>query len=164
MITSSKSVGGRRRIVYQLRFLTVLDIFQVVLIGDSGVGKSYVQLCSLNYNWLTVPFLPPETVRITHFHECLITLKSDHRACSVLSRFTRNEFNLESKSTIGVEFATRSINVDSKTVKAQIWDTGKPLFQAPALRSCLPLAHRMTMCPPLMGYDRLLAAPYSAYI
>ncbi|PPQ67651.1 hypothetical protein CVT25_012679 [Psilocybe cyanescens] len=42
----------------------------------------------------------------------------------VLSRFTRNEFNLESKSTIGVEFATRSINVDGKTVKAQIWDTG----------------------------------------
>jgi hypothetical protein len=43
---------------------------------------------------------------------------------AVLSRFTRNEFNLESKSTIGVEFATRSINVDGKTVKAQIWDTG----------------------------------------
>ena len=42
----------------------------------------------------------------------------------VLSRFTRNEFNLESKSTIGVEFATRSISVDGKTVKAQIWDTG----------------------------------------
>jgi GTPase SAR1 family protein len=46
--------------------------------------------------------------------------------CSkVLSRFTRDEFNLESKSTIGVEFATRSINVDGKTVKAQIWDTGE---------------------------------------
>ena len=26
---------------------------------------------------------------------------------NLLSRFTRNEFNLESKSTIGVEFATR---------------------------------------------------------
>jgi Ras-related protein Rab-11A len=46
----------------------------------------------------------------------------------VLSRFTRNEFNLESKSTIGVEFATRSINVDGKTVKAQIWDTGESLL------------------------------------
>lgn len=56
----------------------------VVLIGDSGVGKS-----------------------------------------NLLSRFTRNEFNLESKSTIGVEFATRSIQVDGKTIKAQIWDTGK---------------------------------------
>ena len=55
----------------------------VVLIGDSGVGKS-----------------------------------------NLLSRFTRNEFNLESKSTIGVEFATRSIQVDGKTIKAQIWDTG----------------------------------------
>ena len=28
---------------------------------------------------------------------------------NLLSRFTRNEFCLESKSTIGVEFATRSI-------------------------------------------------------
>jgi Ras-related protein Rab-11A len=50
----------------------------------------------------------------------------------VLSRFTRNEFNLESKSTIGVEFATRSINVDAKTVKAQIWDTGAPRAAVPA--------------------------------
>ena len=48
---------------------------------------------------------------------------------AVLSRFTRNEFNLESKSTIGVEFATRSISVDGKTVKAQIWDTGRFFLQ-----------------------------------
>ncbi|RWA13663.1 hypothetical protein EKO27_g1469 [Xylaria grammica] len=62
----------------------------VVLIGDSGVGKS-----------------------------------------NLLSRFTRNEFNLESKSTIGVEFATRSIQVDSKTIKAQIWDTaGQERYRA----------------------------------
>ena len=62
----------------------------VVLIGDSGVGKS-----------------------------------------NLLSRFTRNEFNLESKSTIGVEFATRSIQVDNKTIKAQIWDTaGQERYRA----------------------------------
>ncbi|EIE83619.1 GTPase [Rhizopus delemar RA 99-880] len=58
-------------------------LFKVVLIGDSGVGKT-----------------------------------------NLLGRFTRNEFNLESKSTIGVEFATRSIQVDNKVIKAQIWDTG----------------------------------------
>lgn len=51
-------------------------------------------------------------------------MSRSHADPPVLSRFTRNEFNLESKSTIGVEFATRSINVDGKTVKAQIWDTG----------------------------------------
>ena len=33
---------------------------------------------------------------------------------SWLSRFTRDEFNLESKSTIGVEFATKSITTNGK--------------------------------------------------
>ncbi|KAK4270282.1 hypothetical protein QN277_023336 [Acacia crassicarpa] len=56
-------------------------VFKLVLIGDSGVGKS-----------------------------------------NLLSRFTRNEFNLESKSTRGVEFVTKSLNIDGKVIKAQIWD------------------------------------------
>jgi Ras-related protein Rab-11A len=45
-------------------------LFKVVLIGDSGVGKS-----------------------------------------NLLSRFTKNTFALDSKSTIGVEFATRTLQV-----------------------------------------------------
>ncbi|KAF3665574.1 Ras-related protein RABA1d [Capsicum annuum] len=65
-------------------------LFKVVLIGDSGVGKS-----------------------------------------NLLSRFTRNEFSLESKSTIGVEFATKSLTVDNKVIKAQIWDTaGQERYRA----------------------------------
>jgi small GTP-binding protein len=47
---------------------------------------------------------------------------------NLLSRFTRNEFTIESKSTIGVEFATRTIMVDGKIIKAQIWDTGTFAF------------------------------------
>ncbi|KAG7216529.1 hypothetical protein INR49_002016 [Caranx melampygus] len=58
-------------------------LFKVVLIGDSGVGKS-----------------------------------------NLLSRFTRNEFNLESKSTMGIQ-------VEGKTIKAQIWDTaGQERYRA----------------------------------
>ena len=65
-------------------------LFKVVIIGDSGVGKS-----------------------------------------NLLSRFTRNEFHLDSKSTIGVEFATRSIQHDGKIIKAQIWDTaGQERYRA----------------------------------
>ncbi len=30
---------------------------------------------------------------------------------NLLSRFTRNEFNMESKTTIGVEFATRYVTI-----------------------------------------------------
>jgi len=38
---------------------------------------------------------------------------------------------LESKTTIGVEFATRSIIADSKLIKAQIWDTaGQERYRA----------------------------------
>lgn len=50
---------------------------------------------------------------------------------NILSRFTRNEFSVESKSTIGVEFATRSIEIEKKVVKAQIWDTaGQERYRA----------------------------------
>lgn len=41
----------------------------------------------------------------------------------ILSRFTKNEFCLDSKSTIGVEFQTRTLTIDGKLIKAQIWDT-----------------------------------------
>ncbi|KAK8263710.1 hypothetical protein V6Z11_D12G058200 [Gossypium hirsutum] len=42
---------------------------------------------------------------------------------NLLSRYNRNEFNPHSKATIGVEFQTQSMGIDSKEVKAQIWDT-----------------------------------------
>jgi hypothetical protein len=46
---------------------------------------------------------------------------------NLLSRFTRNEFNLESKSTIGVEFATRSIQVGARA-HAHALDRPSPSF------------------------------------
>lgn len=41
----------------------------------------------------------------------------------LLARFSRNEFSVDSKATIGVEFQTKTLVIDSKIVKAQIWDT-----------------------------------------
>jgi len=65
-------------------------LFKIVIIGDSGVGKS-----------------------------------------NLLSRFTRNEFLADCKSTIGVEFATRSLEIDGRQIKAQIWDTaGQERYRA----------------------------------
>ncbi|XP_025929630.1 ras-related protein Rab-25 [Apteryx rowi] len=42
---------------------------------------------------------------------------------NLLSRFTRNEFNHDSRTTIGVEFSTRTVLLGTAAVKAQIWDT-----------------------------------------
>ncbi|XP_013878534.1 ras-related protein Rab-25 [Austrofundulus limnaeus] len=57
-------------------------VFKVVLIGESGVGKS-----------------------------------------NLLSRFTKNEFSHDSRTTIGVEFSTRTVQLNGFIIKAQIWDT-----------------------------------------
>ena len=43
---------------------------------------------------------------------------------NLLSRFTKNEFDMKTKTTIGVDLATKSIKVDTKIIKVQIWDTG----------------------------------------
>ncbi|KXJ15742.1 ras-related protein Rab-11B [Exaiptasia diaphana] len=65
-------------------------LFKIVLIGDSGVGKS-----------------------------------------NLLSRYTRNEFHLGSKATIGVELAHKNVDVDGKNIRAQIWDTaGQERYRA----------------------------------
>ncbi|CAG7873845.1 unnamed protein product [Brassica rapa] len=50
---------------------------------------------------------------------------------NLLTRYARNEFNPNSKATIGVEFQTQSMLIDNKEVKAQIWDTaGQERFRA----------------------------------
>ena len=63
---------------------SLLSLPLVILIGDTGVGKS-----------------------------------------NLLLRFTRNEFNQKLKYTIGADFDTIRIEVDSsKVITARIWDTG----------------------------------------
>lgn len=50
---------------------------------------------------------------------------------NLLSRYARDEFDLHSKSTIGVEFQTQCLEIDGREVKAQIWDTaGQERFRA----------------------------------
>lgn len=50
---------------------------------------------------------------------------------NLLSRYARNEFHMNSKATIGVEFQTQSMEFDGKEIKAQIWDTaGQERFRA----------------------------------
>ncbi len=52
---------------------------------------------------------------------------------NLLSRFSRNTFNIESKSTIGVEFASKSVRSsdDKANLKIQTWDTaGQDRYKA----------------------------------
>ncbi|XP_023766489.1 ras-related protein RABA6b [Lactuca sativa] len=50
---------------------------------------------------------------------------------NLLSRFAKDEFHLDTKPTIGVEFAYRNTKLGDKIIKAQIWDTaGQERFRA----------------------------------
>ena len=43
---------------------------------------------------------------------------------NILLKYTRDQFNEESQSTIGVEYATKTITTSQGTrIKLQIWDT-----------------------------------------
>ena len=42
---------------------------------------------------------------------------------NIMSKYIKDQFNITSKSTIGVEFGTKILKIDNKKVKAQIWDT-----------------------------------------
>jgi Ras-related protein Rab-11A len=42
---------------------------------------------------------------------------------NILSRYTRDEFSIETKSTVGVEFGNKRIRIKNTNIKAQIWDT-----------------------------------------
>jgi len=57
-------------------------ILKVVLIGDSGVGKT-----------------------------------------NILSRYIKDDFSIETKNTVGVEFGSKIIKFKDNTIKIQIWDT-----------------------------------------
>lgn len=57
-------------------------IFKLILIGDSGVGKS-----------------------------------------NILTRYVRDEFKSDTKSTVGVEFGSKRVTINNTKIKAQIWDT-----------------------------------------
>ena len=65
-------------------------LLKIVIIGDSGVGKS-----------------------------------------NLLLRYAKDEFQYDSKATIGVDFAGKPIKIGEYNVKAQFWDTaGQDKYRA----------------------------------
>lgn len=57
-------------------------LFKIILIGDSGTGKSNLML-----------------------------------------RYTQDKFDSKTRTTVGLEFATKTIEYGGKMIKLQVWDT-----------------------------------------
>jgi len=65
-------------------------------------------------------------------YKVVVTGDSSVGKTNIISRFTTNEFQLENKATIGVEFGHAEVTIpDGTQVKVQIWDTaGQERFRA----------------------------------
>lgn len=129
-------------------------LFKLVLIGDSGVGKSclllrfavsyYVHKIHFCYiicngymlemvfgyivNWLFILLMGSNVVGGCHKEPYLrnvnIWLTCLSYSPQLLQSATKDDAFTESYiSTIGVDFRFRTVKMDKKTVKLQIWDT-----------------------------------------
>eukprot|EP00850_Spirogloea_muscicola_P000784 SM000003S11029 [mRNA] locus=s3:478165:479731:- [translate_table: standard] len=96
-------------------------LFKMVLIGDSGSNRPPPLLACR---------LPPACGGAASAH------RRPWRGAGVgktnlASRFAHNEFHGDSKATIGVEFRSKTLAIEGKEVKAQIWDTsGQERYRA----------------------------------
>ncbi|CAF1424632.1 unnamed protein product [Didymodactylos carnosus] len=65
---------------------------------------------------------------------------------SIFQRFANDSFSTDYASTIGVDFQIRTIDIDSKYVKLQIWDTaGQDRFKC-VVRNFYRGAHGVLLC------------------
>ena len=75
--------------------------------------------------------LPTEVAEPDYLLKIILIGDSGVGKTNILSKFVKNQFNPESKTTIGVEFATKTVQINGKTAKAQIWDTaGQERYRA----------------------------------
>ena len=42
---------------------------------------------------------------------------------NILTRYTKDEFSFDSKTTLGVEFGSKIYNIKDQNIKLQVWDT-----------------------------------------
>jgi small GTP-binding protein len=74
--------------------------------------------------------MTPDTGRSTSV-KIVVVGESGVGKSQILRRFARDEFQLDTRATIGVEFASKQVQVDGISHKLQVWDTaGQERYRA----------------------------------
>ena len=67
----------------------------------------------------------------SHIFKIVVVGDSAVGKSNLLSRYVNNEFNRETKSTVGVELSTKIYKINESIVKVNIWDTaGQERYQS----------------------------------
>ena len=78
-----------------------------------------------NYDYLYKGKFELFLIQSIQYLVVVVTGDSGVGKTNIITRFTANEFHLENKATIGVEFGQSELTLqDGTKIKVQIWDTG----------------------------------------
>lgn len=64
----------------------------------------------------------PEEKKIIYKLKIVMLGDSGVGKTNILSRFTNNEFSLETKQSIGIEFQNRGFKIENQILNLQLWD------------------------------------------
>jgi Ras-related protein Rab-2A len=76
-------------------------------------------------------YIEKQNMAYDYVFKCIIVGDSGVGKSSLLLQFTENKFVFDHDMTIGVEFGSKTIDINGKTIKLQIWDTaGQESFRS----------------------------------
>ena len=56
-------------------------------------------------------------------HKIVFLGRNDVGKTSIILRFSQDTYDQKQKATVGIDFLTKTITVDDKIVRMQVWDT-----------------------------------------
>ncbi|XP_066283999.1 uncharacterized protein [Branchiostoma lanceolatum] len=120
--------------------LDTLDFMEGEMPEDEAVGlewdNSAVQSPEEPAESETADYENPAPPEPDHTFKIVIVGDSGVGKSNLLSRFAFNRYDSGSKPTIGIEFATKTMKIEGKTIKAQIWDTAGDDRYRPIISAC----------------------------
>jgi len=76
-------------------------------------------------------YIEKQDMAYDYVFKCIIVGNSGVGKSSLLLQFTENKFIFDHDMTIGVEFGAKTVDIDGKIIKLQIWDTaGQETFRS----------------------------------
>lgn len=119
------------------KFKNVPNISSVIIVNKSNKSEKQTEKKFVLKKNQHIDFSFVDEKIASEINDCSMLLKivltgdSKTGKSSFLTRILKNEFNIETKSTIGVEFGRKIVNINGTNICIQIWDTaGQERFRA----------------------------------
>lgn len=91
-----------------------------------------------------------------HLFRLIIIGDSGVGKTNIITRYAKNEFRLNLKATIGVEFCTKIMDIDGNIIKIQLWDTAGQERYRSLTSTYYKSSHGILVAYDITNYDSFL--------